>query len=943
MSRTMSTVVARLSGGIALLGMVCAGAPAFAQAPVAASGPLAPTVTTPAGIRPAQNFAAAPAAAEGPATLCGQPVPPPSKLDGSPADPPPTNIGPVLYYIAPCFEKQGGTPMVEANTYLYYINAKDQVSLASQSVWKPYNDQTEQTILDDFKRLWATGFLDDLSIDVRDYRFSNGVIGKLVSYDMEERQRIKNVNYVSAVDDKPYNKDGLDRSKFEDKLTELTIKIRLDTFVDAATEAKVSSAVREMLVDKGYQDAKVDPVIEVLPGGAKLVNLLFKITEGPKVKITNVDFIGNTVFKDGQLKRRMKQNKGGGFWIFHGSGVYQEDKFEEDAERMTQFYRERGYIESNIGEPHLKMLKDSKDGKTRFMTLEIPITEGRRFKVGEVTFDGNTKVPAASLRPLFKLETGDYYNEKKVRDGFEKSKELYGSAGFFEMVPYPELSPSDPTAPKDAPNPVVDVKLKYTEGKQYFINRITFIGNTTTRDNVIRRELRLYENSVFNTEALKFSIRRLNQLGYFKTIDDQKSVTVEKTKDAENKVDLNFKFEEQNRNQLSFGAGVSQYDGVFGQLSFSTANFMGRGESLTTSVQTGARAHDYEVAFTEPFLFDRPITGSVDLHKRDIHYINYYTQQSDGGNITFGWPLANFTRMYLDYSYDRVKVKDLSQAFFDPTCTLNALATVVTTCATVDINALTPDQLTALQGNPFLYDSLLIGKGGRRTIGKITPTVALNSVDNPVTPATGRRYTFSSAFAGIGGDTRYIKPSGEAVWFLQQSKRISLGLRAQAEYIKPYGAREGTTNSLPIFEKLVLGGGYSVRGYDLRTIGPTDPTGRVVIGGNKSLLFNAEYLINIAGPVRLILFYDAGQVKDTCGALTPCRLNTRDFITSTGAEIRFFMPVLNVPFRLIFADNPQRGNCSEFANGIIGTCVLNQSTLQPEKQFRFRFDVGSTF
>ena len=344
------------------------------------------------------------------------------------------------------------------------------------------------------------------------------------------------------------------------------------------------------------------------------------------------------------------------------------------------------------------------------------------------------------------------------------------------------------------------------------------------------------------------------------------------------------------------------------------------------------------MAFTEPYLFDRPLTGSLDLHKRDIHYINYYTQQSDGGNITMGWPLANFTRAFLDYSYDRVKVRDLSQAFFDPTCTLDPLSAITTTCNTIDINNLTPEQLTALQGNPFLYDSLLIGKGGRRTIGKITPTIALNSVDNPVTPATGRRYTFSSAFAGIGGDTRYIKPSGEGVWFLQQNKRISLGLRAQAEYIRPYGQKVGTTNSLPIFEKLVLGGGYSVRGYDLRTIGPSDPTGRVVIGGNKSMLFNAEYLINIAGPVRLILFYDAGQVKDTGEQFA-----TKGFITSTGAEIRFFMPVLNVPFRLIFAENPQRGDCSGYASGHIGTCVLNQSTLTPEKKFRFRFDVGSTF
>jgi outer membrane protein insertion porin family len=175
--------------------------------------------------------------------------------------------------------------------------------------------------------------------------------------------------------------------------------------------------------------------------------------------------------------------------------------------------------------------------------------------------------------------------------------------------------------------------------------------------------------------------------------------------------------------------------------------------------------------------------------------------------------------------------------------------------------------------------------------------------------------------AGIGGNTRYINPTVESVWFLRHTSRTSIGLRAQAEYIRPAG-----NTTLPIFERLVLGGGYSIRGYDLRSVGPQDPNSRIVIGGNKSLLFNAEYLISVGGPVRLILFYDAGQVKDTGQ-----RFVAQDFITSTGAEIRFFMPVLNVPFRLIFAANPQRDG------------VLNYSTGQPEKAFRFRFDVGSTF
>ena len=233
------------------------------------------------------------------------------------------------------------------------------------------------------------------------------------------------------------------------------------------------------------------------------------------------------------------------------------------------------------------------------------------------------------MRPLFKMKTGDYYNEKRIREGFEKIQEIYGAGGHFEMTPYPEFKPEGDK---------VNVTIRINEGKQYFINRITFLGNTTTRDNVIRRELRLYENSVFNTEALKYSVKRLNQLGYFKPLEDQKNITIEKTPGADNKVDLTLKLEEQNRNQLSFGAGVSQYDGVFGQLSFSTANFMGRGETFTVSMQTGARVSDYQVAFTEPFLFDRPITGSVDLHRRDIEYLYQFTQGSTGGNITMGFP-----------------------------------------------------------------------------------------------------------------------------------------------------------------------------------------------------------------------------------------------------------------------------------------------------------------
>src|SRR5688572_17112815 len=571
-------------------------APAFAQAPVAPApitiAPAAPAPVTPSGMT-----------SSGTLSVCNgfhelsAPVHPETKQPLLP----PAGSGPVVWTIILCFPKQGNQPLVDSETYLYYIPQTVQlVSLPSQNIWRPYNQAVEETLIGDHKRLWATNFLDDLKIEAIDFPFSNGVIGKVIVYELEERQRIKNTIYNEGT-------KAIEQAKVEERLRELGITIRLDSFVDQATEKKVANVIREMMVEKGFQEAKVEPYYEPLPGGPKTVALKFRITEGPKIKISNVDFVGNKVYSDGKLRGKMKTNKGGGFWIFPGSSVYQEDKFEEDAEMVVGFYRENGYLQINVGEPTLKPIRDSKDGKQRYMTLEIPITEGLRYKVNKFEFAGNDKVPGDVMRPLFKMRTGDYYNEKRIREGFQKVQEIYGAGGHFEMTPYPEFVPEGDQ---------VNVTIRINEGKQYFINRITFQGNTTTRDSVIRRELRLYENSVYNTEALKYSVKRLNQLGYFKPLEDQKNITTEKTPGADNKVDLTLKLEEQNRNQLSFGAGVSQYDGVFGQLSFSTANFMGRGETFTVSMQTGARVSDYQVAFTEPFLFDRPITGSVDLHKR---------------------------------------------------------------------------------------------------------------------------------------------------------------------------------------------------------------------------------------------------------------------------------------------------------------------------------------
>jgi hypothetical protein len=291
-----------------------------------------------AGVAIAQTPANA--AAPNPTTVCGSPIPTPAVV-------PPAGSGPVIYQIVPCFEKQGNTTLVDTSTYIYYIQLKDKVSRPSQGIWEPYTEATEAIILDDFKRLWATNFLDDLSIETIDYTFANGVVGKLVVYNMEERQRVKNVDFVGS--------KKVDRAKIDEKLKEQNVGIRLDTFIDPGLIRKVESIVRDMLKEKGFQSASVTHELAEAPGGPKLVNITFNMEEGPKVKIARVDFVGNEAIGDGSLRRRMKENRQQWFlsWLT-GRGTYQETKFEEDAERVMEYYRDRGYIRAQVGEPRTR-------------------------------------------------------------------------------------------------------------------------------------------------------------------------------------------------------------------------------------------------------------------------------------------------------------------------------------------------------------------------------------------------------------------------------------------------------------------------------------------------------------------------------------------------------------------------------------------------------------
>ena len=292
--------------------------------------------TAPAAQTPVQPPAPTPAPA-----VQAPVAPAPVAQPAAPRRQPPAGSGAVVSQTEIRFHPVNES-IIEAQTYLYYIQTP--LSRPSEGVWVPYNETTEKTLLDDFKRLWATGFLDNLWIETVDDNFENGVPGKHVIYHMEERPRVKIVDYTGS--------SKVERTKIDEKMKELGISLRLDSFLDEAVVRRVQGLVKSFMADKGYEFAEVTSTVEPLPTGPKLVKVVFDVQEGPKVKIRTITFNGNTEVGDGTLAKQMKSTKAHSWlsWI-GGKGIYQEAKFEEDAEKVVEYYRNKGYISARVGTP----------------------------------------------------------------------------------------------------------------------------------------------------------------------------------------------------------------------------------------------------------------------------------------------------------------------------------------------------------------------------------------------------------------------------------------------------------------------------------------------------------------------------------------------------------------------------------------------------------------
>jgi outer membrane protein insertion porin family len=734
-----------------------------------------------------------------------------------------------------------GSHQMPEGSYLFYVSTK------------PGEAYDDLRLRGDFRRLWETGFLDDLRVEVAD-----APEGKVVTFRIAERPRVRVVDFRGS--------KQLSPSSITERLKAEEAALPVDHFFDRDRAKRAEGIVKRMLGEKGYLFASVRH--ETQPLGGSGVQVSFVIEDGLRARLRHMDFAGNQAFSDGDLKKRLKTRERR-FWNFAwltGGDVFDPQKWQEDERRLREFYLDRGHVQAALGTPTFAY-EDGETGLIRkkpvkWVDVELPVTEGDAFAAGRLDFKGLTVFREELVRPLFGLTAGERYRESAVRKGHERLREAYGARGYPFMTARTERNP-------DGARKVVDVTVDVDEDKLYRVGRIRFTGNHTTRDTVLRRETFLNEGDVLSTEMLKHTVRRLNQLGYFKPVEAPRIAPDPRHDDL---LDVTFGLEEQSRNTFSLTGGTGGLYGPTLTGSFSTANLLGRGQTLEVAIERGARYRNDQLTVLEPYFLGRPVTLGGSVYRRHAERDAVpgrspaLSTDTSGFSLTAGRRLGRFARFDASYTF-----------------------------AVVDPRA---------AGGSALADLV----GVQRNESRLSPALTYDTVDSPFQPRRGVRVQAGLSLLGgpLGGSVGLLEPNLKLAGWLPVSRRTAFGLRAEAGYLAPFGAtaQPGTSlpNGIPWDRRFVMGGEQQVRGFDSLTIGAVNAVG-VRIGGNKFVLGSAEYAWDVVGPLRALAFVDAGQ-----SYLEGAPIDLGSLRTSTGVELRFLLPVVNVPIRLIQSWNLNVGD-----------------------------------
>jgi|HubBroStandDraft_1064217.scaffolds.fasta_scaffold00674_17 outer membrane protein insertion porin family len=664
----------------------------------------------------------------------------------------------------------------------------------------------------DFQALWNTQFFEDIHVEVEDS--PDKPDEKIIVFYLTERPVIRRIEYKG-------NK-SITESDILDAFKDKKVGLSVESQFDPTKIKRAEVVIKSLLAAHGRQFATVKPTYEKI-AATNAVKLVFNIDEGPKVKVGKIVIQGNKAFSDRRIIRTMRNDRPYAIPLYYTyipvmDKTYDRSKLDEDLEvGIRGLYQNNGYFRVDVNVTGAKTVDVNRGGipgpwpyfgskHEKATNITIKIDEGEQYRMGKLTFrsadpDEGLVIKADFLGKVFPMREGDIFSTDKLRKSFDSYKKIYGEYGYIDFTPTPNFEIDD--AKK-----TINVVLEFDQQKQYYVRRIEFAGNTTTRDKVIRREILLDEGQIFNNRLWELSILRLNQLNYFDTLKPENADLKKNAKTGS--VDIRLKLKEKQKQSISFSGGVSGIAGSFVGLSYQTNNFLGLGETLTLSAQIGDIQKNLVFGFTEPYLFDRPISSGFTIFSNQFNYNtarqtglllgtqvainpalqNNYTNNSKGFTAFASYPMRRFSfaRLGLTYGFSTTNITAYSQSaqlLFEFTQFRSFAGP------------------SALQGIQESY---------------LSPSITYDRVNSPVNPTGGKSFSFTSKVEGgpLQGNVNSVQEVFSMRYFRPNyHHRNVIGVKLQTAMISGYGGKDA-----PPYNRFYMGGEYDIRGFEAYTISP---------------------------------------------------------------------------------------------------------------------------
>jgi outer membrane protein insertion porin family len=741
------------------------------------------------------------------------------------------------------------------------------------------------TVNDDVRNLYATGFFYDVRVGE-----SNTPAGLVLTYTVQGNPRLKDIRFHGNT---RYSDNKL-RKKVTSKVGEPLNERKI--FTD-------TQEIQKLYQKSGHPGTEVKPV-ESIDENAGQGTVTFEITETPKIKIVEVDFVGAKAFTQGKLRRQVKTRR---HWMWSwitGHGFLKDDVLEEDREKLTDFYRDHGYIDFE--------LKDVKFEypTARRMIVRFIIYEGTQYRVGAVSFTGNklftTNDIALGIEHLkaaggytgklgphgLAMDVGDIYTPKGYTTNIDQVEDFYGSRGYIDVT-----RSSHNLIVLRVPNTergTMDLEFQIDEGQKSYVEKIEIKGNTKTKDKVIRRELAVSPGEVFDMYRVKMSKSRLEGLNYFDKVDTHPEPT-----DITSRKNLVVAVDEKNTGNLTLGAGFSSVDSLVGFVEVSQGNFdlfnpptfTGAGQKFRIRVALGLLQEDYLASFIEPWFLGKKLQLGVDLYYRDLNYQslnNEYQEIRAGTKVSLTRALWG-DRLIGGINYTFEDVGILLNSGYHPEEVRGGHDTTGPYGGTTGPGGSQPGSPPRIV--PQNVPDAILDETGYHLLSSVGGSLSYNTLGAGMLPHNGQRTTLSGSFVGgpLGGDKEYYKLDLNSDWFFPGFVKGHV-----LEITGTAGVAESLdSGDVPFYDRFYLGGLYSLRGFSYRGVSPRQPgiSPEEPIGGDTEWWGSAEYSIPIFEQphgvgVRFAFFYDIGNVLSD-----PYNFSLKNFDDDYGVGLRLLLPI----------------------------------------------------